>query len=970
MISNLILGALLLFSAPSWAQQGSILVERFLGLNDSDPSATIQNEAQDALNVETSPSGAALQKRRGFARSFSLTIATSPISGSYSFIDPNGNRQDIVCHDAFCAKSTNGASFSNFLSSAGVSGARVKRWSFVDLNGSLYGANDKRDPILKYDGTTLSYPAGMPQGAVLELTRDRLVVSDIASTPNDVRYSQSGNFTSFTNGTNAVDPYTDSMGSTGDRVTGLKYSMGRLFIFKSSSINSCIVKDQYTSYCFPVSNSIGTEDHNSIIEIPGAILFKAQDRNYWRLDESGLTLLSQKIGTLVRNQNAGSVQSNTQTSQADWEATVQTPGGTWDSASVAGSMIPSSFTLINQSTAQFYGGTLSSAGFTTSSIQFGAVPSAYSLNYVPTVLPPSATPAWSDDTNGGACTSQAVSASTLTYAVANSLGAALCGSGVCAGAHFQPSFNLTRNNLLLVRAAGELNAVSGAAHAAFGFSNTPTSAGEQTDIAVVRLGTGSVTYFIRGASYDIGEAITPNTFSTYTILITSYSVARFWRNGVFRASGTFSASPVIDGFWMGTERLGVVASGGFKLYVTSYAYASNVADPGSVDIPTISTFTSAIFDATFTTPTAGPFTSTVTTPGASTLTYWVRSSTSSNALDMNNVSYTGVTPPANHLLTNRYWQYKLNLARDDYQYGPSISGVSLAGATTGEFRTQCISAGNPTTAWGLLNCGTTLVGNGSIVFYATSAVTCAALPGTRPSAWTSVTNNTTLTVGVSSAVYIGYRSLLGSSTDQAQVDACTLYWTNGVAAPPAWGTYDSVKNAAFWTTAINNSETNNRVLKYDLNLNQWFPWSLQANAIRSIRSTLYFGDSTGGFWNTFGGVDADSGTAINAYWVSKDFGGGTPFQEKTFQRISLIAKNQVTGNMTVTYTPSDGVANSYTVSLATDSDRTYVRANRSLGLLSPHQFMRVKLGNNSGTYFEVDGMGIDFFAAPWRPVNP
>jgi hypothetical protein len=211
---------------------------------------------------------------------------------------------------------------------------------------------------------------------------------------------------------------------------------------------------------------------------------------------------------------------------------------------------------------------------------------------------------------------------------------------------------------------------------------------------------------------------------------------------------------------------------------------------------------------------------------------------------------------------------------------------------------------------------------------------------------------------------------LGSATDQAEVDACTLYWFLGSNPQPSWGIYDPIRNAIFWSAAVNNSSTANRVLKYDLNLREWYPFDLGAGAFRIRDSNLYFGSSTGGYWNKYGSVDNDNGSAITAYWKSKDFGGNDPFSEKTFQAISVVARNQGSGNLTTTYTTSGGTGSSYSISLSTSSGLSYIRSNRSLGLLSPQTFMNVKFSDSSANNpFEVLGFRIDFFSQPWRPIS-
>ncbi len=391
-------------------------------------------------------------------------------------------------------------------------------------------------------------------------------------------------------------------------------------------------------------------------------------------------------------------------------------------------------------------------------------------------------------------------------------------------------------------------------------------------------------------------------------------------------------------------------------------------------------FISREFDTAFSTPTWGPLSSTfsVVQNNDGQVVFYTQVSTSpNNDLYDSKVASSDTVKVAS--AAKRYIRYEADLTTYISTKTPTISAVSLTAATTGQFVTQCIQPGGGISAWGLLSCAQTIAGNGSEVFYATSAASCAALPTTTPinsasalqSGWTTQTNNSTLSISTNAAVYIGWRSLLTSATDQAQIDACTLYWNNGIAAPPVWATFDSVKNAIYWTTAINNNSTNNRVLKYDLNLNQWYPFDIAANAIRNINNSTYFGDSTGGYWNLYGGINSDNGSPITSYWKSKDFGNsGNPFLDNNYTKLSLVTKNQVTGSMTVTLTPSNNQSSSYNVSLSTTSGVVYVHSNQNLPFISPLQFMNVQFGNTSATPWEIDGAMLEMTSFPWKPQNP
>jgi hypothetical protein len=231
-------------------------------------------------------------------------------------------------------------------------------------------------------------------------------------------------------------------------------------------------------------------------------------------------------------------------------------------------------------------------------------------------------------------------------------------------------------------------------------------------------------------------------------------------------------------------------------------------------------------------------------------------------------------------------------------------------------------------------------------------------------------NNATITADIAPATAIRFTSLLTSATDQAQVDACTVYWNEGSVAPPTFGTYDSINDVAYWSIASGNVSANNRVLRYDLDLGSWIPWDLAAGPLLARDKELYFGSSTGGYWYKFGGVDNDAGSAINSYWKSRDFTMGAPFQEKHVTALSLVARNAQTGSLDLTITGGDGYSTSYTTSLSTDSTKPYIRSNYALPLLSPQTFISVEFGNDAANQpWEVDGYRVDFSLDDWRPIE-
>ena len=936
-------------STVSAQTQGGAATSCFLGLNDSSTPAAIPScESPDLLNTESDLGGTAILKRKGYSLFADLTYSTAPVNGSHSFIDSSGNRLDIVCQDRNCAKSTNGNAFATFLTTAA---AGITRWSFVDVGGVLYGANNKYDKIMRYNGTTRTSAVDIPLGSILEMTQDRMVVGDISGSPNRVHHSSAGAFENFTLGVNPEDSFFDDVGAAGDKVRGLKYSRGNLYIFKTASVTSCELADQYNTRCAVILPNLGTTDPASIITAGDSLYFRGQDKNYWEISSQGVRSISAKIPNLVKSQSGGlggGENSNTQTTQADWENGAESPTNSWDTVTIPGSIFPSSSTLRDATTANFALGTCSGCGVSPNGyVQFAGVTSTHVLRYDADVLP-------TDDgwarVGVGTSLSESVSAGTFTVI-----------AGIDNGPTFHKYFttNSVTNTQMTVRMATTNQE---------GDASVAVRAGNTT-VASIRVEKTSTTY-IGIDSSDVVELLDQTIFSTYTIIVSTSSggsSVAFWRNGVFKTSAVLTGNNNIDHARM---QCAGSLSATQTCYFNFLHISTGAISPGTADIVSVATFTSRIFDTAVTTPTFGPIAITSYPVTGATISYSVRTSTSGN--DDLWGSYESVNNASRPTLyTNRYVQYRSTFTQLNLVASPGITRAELPFATTGQFVSQCIQPNSSISTWGTLSCAQTLISGGSQVFFATSAATCAALPTADPTPWaTTETNNATLTVATNTAVKYAWRSLMGSSTDQAQVDACTLAWNEGTAVQPAWAVYDSIKNAVYWTTTINSASSANRLLKYDRNIEQWFPFDLKAQAPKMITNKLYFGGASSGTWNLYGDVDADIGGAINAYWKGKDIGSDYPFNEKGFKTISILSRNQQAGNMTATWTLSNGRTGDYTISLSTGAGINYARSNFNIPSTSPQQFLNVKVGNNSSTPFEVLGIGVTWDVKPWRVSGP
>ena len=966
---GLLFAAFLAVSAP--AQEQGVKLACFAGLNDAEtPAALGDCESPDLLNTESNLNGSAILKRKGFSKVADLSIATSPVTGSHSFIDSSGNRKDIVCQDKNCSASTNGNAFSTFYSTAGGTGAAPTRWSWVDVGGVAYGANNRYDKILAYDGTSTSNPVGMPQGSILELEQSRLVVGDISGSPNRVHHSSAGAVTQFTIGTNSQDSWYDEIGAPGDRIRGLKYINGNLYIFKTASITICQIADQYTSYCSVLSPNIGTTDPGSIVAAGSFIYFRAQDKNYWELGPNGLRQISKKIPNLVRSQSGGlqgGEQSNTQTTQADWQNGTQRPLSSWNTTTIPGSIFPSSATFVDTSSSDWVSGTL--VYLTTESVPGSIVMSSS---------------AYRDDwATGSYTTGRTTWTKTSGALIADSRGLVSAGNGTNVAHSTQ--INLSTGNW------------------SFSYKYSENTAEVNTCIQSAGTPCISVRFFKKtnGDYYALEVSPAGGSFShTVSIVKSVSSVRTFLSNGTLSISNgqtvAFNVNRSTDGRIQATADgvfiastsadTSVTAAGAYYTELlleeldTSKVWTQFISNFYAYAYPSTATFYSRVYDTAYSTPVWGTFQATYTARNdinEGNIAFYTQSS--ADGVTFNPVVSTSDTLRPSTMTPKRYFRYVAQFQTFVTTKTPVLSDAGLLVATTGQFISQCIQPNASITSWGTLSCAETKAGVGSLVYYATSAATCASLPvstapvnfaGAAQAGWVQQTNNATLTISTNAAVFIGFRSLLGSATDQAQVDACTLVWVESGTVQSAWGVYDSVKNSLYWTTTINGAATTNRLLKFDRNLEQWYPFDIPALAPKMINNTMYFGGASSGTWNSYGSVDSDAGNPIRAYWKSNDIGNDDPFREKQFKTLSILSRNNQAGSMTGTWTLSNAQTGSYTISLSTSSGVSYARSNYFLPLASPQQFINVQVGNNNSTPFEVLGLGVTWDVKPWRPSGP
>lgn len=161
----------------------------------------------------------------------------------------------------------------------------------------------------------------------------------------------------------------------------------------------------------------------------------------------------------------------------------------------------------------------------------------------------------------------------------------------------------------------------------------------------------------------------------------------------------------------------------------------------------------------------------------------------------------------------------------------------------------------------------------------------------------------------------GFQMFGGSvSTEETSVDSLTSYLMSKDITPTVSALNESrlyqAESAIFdykYICAVPyaNSTTNNYCLVYDFVASGWTVWNIPANCLCVYRSSgvdyLYFGNPSNGYVYRYTPTTySDNGTAINAYYQSKDTNLGLSANDKIFRKFYVTVNKSEDYNLTVT----------------------------------------------------------------------
>lgn len=410
---------------------------------------------------------------------------------------------------------------------------------------------------------------------------------------------------------------------------------------------------------------------------------------------------------------------------------------------------------------------------------------------------------------------------------------------------------------------------------------------------------------------------------------------------------------------------------------TTLTHTDLTTVPGSVLIAagqTSAELISRVFDVGFTTSTFlwnwGSFQVDDVGNGAgATISYQTQTSSSTSG-----IWESGASAVNNSTITssvNRYIRYVIDMTRVSVSdTSPRVNSVAFTSSILRKSSaTYYTSVKNAPflTAWDsfqILDYGN----GGTVSYFLRSSTNPISVLSSTPS-WVSISNGNipTNSTGTYFQARVDFR--ITNATQSPQVDYITQNWFEGNSVDKAYAAYFNDK--IFWSVTYGaGASTNNSLLIYDLINRGWIVWDIPSNGFFVRQNRLYIGSPSAGIVSKYGDIDNDNGSAINAYWKSKDFFGDSPFTDKEYAYLSAVTGSVAASSMTITYTLNGSSSTALVLPLYTPNN-SFSKRNRNFPAGRVGNTFNVKFGNNAADQpFELFGIEYGIRPRPWSTTNP
>lgn len=317
---------------------------------------------------------------------------------------------------------------------------------------------------------------------------------------------------------------------------------------------------------------------------------------------------------------------------------------------------------------------------------------------------------------------------------------------------------------------------------------------------------------------------------------------------------------------------------------------------------------------------------------------------------------------------NRYIRYVVTMSTGGTTNGtalPYLSDATLsARASSGTFTSQTKNIGANATSFGNFVRDQTL-NSGTIGYFIRTATTEG---GLSAASWTAMTHGSQISATIRPWIQIKSTFTATTATYNPTMHSFVINWNEGTIARH-WGIVDKDHRLA-WSVAENADTVPSVSYIYDQRFGSWLKYSFPFYAPARSGDSIYFGSPSAGTVYQYPSGTSDNGSAITAYWKSKDFVGSDPFVESDYNNWSFLGKAETGSNLDITYTVDTITATSRNFSLTDPNSLTIRRLNDYFPSGTYGSFINFKFGNNDADApFEIYGFTYDYDNRPWRVME-
>lgn len=326
-----------------------------------------------------------------------------------------------------------------------------------------------------------------------------------------------------------------------------------------------------------------------------------------------------------------------------------------------------------------------------------------------------------------------------------------------------------------------------------------------------------------------------------------------------------------------------------------------------------------------------------------------------------------LTSTGTNAVGNRYVRYLSSMTANAYDSSiTGVTSVTLLSRSTGTLYSQVKNAPN-ISAWSTFNPSYSN-NDGAHSFFMRSSTNTFTVLSTTPS-WVAQTAGGIVTASTGTYFQVRDDFSIGAATNTPALNDFIVNWFDGSSADQAYMTYfdNSIWASVAYGVGVS---TNNYIFRRDLINDGWTLYYFGSGGFSIQNNHLFFGDVNNGNVYQFASGTSDNGSAINAYWKSKDFTAPDPFMQTNLTQVDVFAKQNTGQSLTATYAmDTSTTTTSYTVNLSTPT-YSIIQSRRNIPTGKTGYTFNYQLGDNTTTSaWEVFGFRIGYTVQPWKPTQ-